>query len=247
MKRKHSYRAETARAAIRVFQAAGKGQQAVPIDANHSLALASAASDGATKATIYRWLHSDMSDNEVAKRLSHRGRHSLLSDEQQCLVVGYFIHRRQDLLHVDRSVLIEFCKHYFNYEPIPQMISDIISNYRISSQKVLKRTSRMTTAEIVDDALEIITEIRAEGWKPHQIIVADETGIWSNVSQRSTYHFVNWYELVEISHIDTIFAHSTSTCLEGCSYFLFPPETSVIQIPVINLCSFAVVLGLMQW
>jgi hypothetical protein len=49
---------------------------------------------------------------------------------------------------------------------------------------------------VVDDALSCIEEIRSYEFPPDQVLFMDETGLWSNVRQQSTYHFRNWYENV---------------------------------------------------
>ena len=52
----------------------------------------------------------------------------------------------------------------------------------------------MLDLEVVEDALKTIVELREEGWAPRNILVMDETGIWSNFVSKWTYHFRNWYE-----------------------------------------------------
>ena len=50
----------------------------------------------------------------------------------------------------------------------------------------------MISPEVVDDALSLIEEIRSYNFPPHRIISMDETGVWSNGTQRLTFHFKNW-------------------------------------------------------
>jgi hypothetical protein len=87
----------------------------------------------------------------------------------------------------------------------------------------------MVDEEVVEGALKIIVELRAEGWDPKAILAMDETGIWSNTIPKKTYHFVNWFEFI----------------LFVCSTFDFPLvfldpslSTSFVSFPFLPpLCS----------
>jgi len=69
-----------------------------------------------------------------------------------------------------------------------------------SSQKAMTRSSRMVTLEVVDDALSSIEEIRSYGFSPDQVLFMDETGLWSNVKNRQTYNFKNWFTATAFPH-----------------------------------------------
>jgi hypothetical protein len=61
-----------------------------------------------------------------------------------------------------------------------------------SSQKVMARSSRIASPEVVDAALDSVLEIRSYEFLPHRILFMDETGLWSNVVAPRTFHFLNW-------------------------------------------------------
>jgi hypothetical protein len=67
-----------------------------------------------------------------------------------------------------------------------------MSENGFSSQQAMTRSSRVTTEEVVDDAISALEEIRSYNFPPHRIICMDETGLWSNVTQPRTYHFKHW-------------------------------------------------------
>jgi hypothetical protein len=191
---KRSYSGDTARASIRAFKAARTEQVAHPGLALAPLSVAQATSGGASRRTIYNWLHSNMSEEAISERLSHRGRHALLSEAQEALAVGNVIDHRLSLLPVERHTVIDFAAAYLNKNLRPQFVSAMLQKHGISLQQSLARGSRLVDLEVVDDALKIIVELRKEGWAPRNIVVMDETGIWSNTVPKKTYHFRNWCE-----------------------------------------------------
>lgn len=196
--KKRSYSGDTARASIRAFKAARTEHVPHPGLAPAPAAVAQSSSGGASRATIYRWVNSDMSQDAIIERLSHRGRHALLSEAQEALLIGNVIDRRLNLLPVERGTVIDFSEAYLNKHLRPQYVSSVLAKYAISLQRTLPRASRMLDLEVVEDALKTIVELREEGWAPRNILVMDETGIWSNSISKRTYHFRNWYEKIGI-------------------------------------------------
>jgi len=192
--RKRSYSGDTARASIRALKAARTESVSHPGHALAPAAVAQSSSGGASRRTIYRWLTSDMSQEAIAERLSHRGRHALLSEAQEALLIGNVVDRRLNLLPVERSTVIDFSEAYLNKHLRPQYVSSVLAKYALSLQRTLPRASRMLDLEVVEDALKTIVDLREEGWAPRNILVMDETGIWSNTVSNRTYHFRNWYE-----------------------------------------------------
>jgi hypothetical protein len=57
----------------------------------------------------------------------------------------------------------------------------------------------MISEEVVDDAITFIHVIRSYGFPPSRIISMDETGLWSNVTKPTTYHFKNWCDIIKSS------------------------------------------------
>jgi hypothetical protein len=154
--------------------------------------LASAAAGGASKRSINRWENVKLSDEAVDDRLSRRGRHKLVSEEKDMLMVGFFIDCRLNFLSVSREKVIAFAKDYLGVTPRPQYISELLAKHGITLQTAKARSSRLTDEKVVDDAIATLLEIRALGFEPDCIIILDETGLWSNVYDPRTYHFKNW-------------------------------------------------------
>jgi hypothetical protein len=135
-----------------------------------------------------------MSKRAVDARLHRRGRAPTLSDAQEKLLIGHLIHHRLELKAVERRTLTQFAHGYLGMKLRHQYISDLLKRYHLSLQRSLPRASRMVDEEVVEGAMKIIRELRAERWNPKAILVMDETGIWSNTLPKKTFHFINWFE-----------------------------------------------------
>jgi transposase len=195
------YSVDRKRAAVEVFR---KAQECLDQDHEISLSpmdLARAASGGASKREIYRWLKEDLSDAAIENKVENRGNHPLLSLDQVKLLLGFAVEQR--CLH--RAVYIQklrvFCQSYFKLTVSKSTISNIMQNYGLSSQKSLARNSRMVSEEVVEAAIEAIEDIRGYGFPPHRIICMDETGVWSNTVKPKTYHFTNWCDNLDFFRI----------------------------------------------
>ena len=108
------------------------------------------------------------------------------------LLVGFAVSRRSALEPVSLELLLQFCDNYLNMKPSLATLSRIMAQHGFSCQKALSRNSRMASAEVVDDAIDALEEIRSFHYPPHRILSMDETGLWSNVAAPKTYHFRNW-------------------------------------------------------
>ena len=193
-KRKRSYSGATARATIRVYKAAKRSSVHTSPTGPDPVSAAKAASGGASRATIYRWLKANMSDSSIYKRLKNRGRHRKLSDDLEALAIGFVIDLRLNFVAVDRKKVQEFIGSFLKKKVSLEYITKLLRKYGITEQSGLGRNSRMISPEVVDDAINFITELREESWSPKNILVMDETGIWSNSVRNRTFHFSNWYD-----------------------------------------------------
>ena len=73
-----------------------------------------------------------------------------------------------------------------------------MSEYGLSYQMAMSRNSRMTSIEVAA-SFDFLMDIRSMDLDPKDIIVMDETGLWSNVTRKRTYHFINLCELLQFS------------------------------------------------
>lgn len=156
------------------------------------IALASVAAGGASKAQIHVWLNENLSPEAVSEKQENRGASKLLSDDQESLLVGFAISTRSSLEPVTLETLRQFCFNLFDVVPSLPNLSRNMNEFGFSSQKAMSRSSRMVSTEVVDAAISSIEEIRSYIFPPDQVLFMDETGLWSNVRQRKTYHFQNW-------------------------------------------------------
>ena len=115
-----------------------------------------------------------------------------MSDDEEGLLVGFATSRRSVLEPVSLAILSQFCESYLSAKPSLATLSNIMLRNGFSSQKALKRNSRMTSEDVVGDAIDALEEIRSFNFPPHRILCMDETGLWSNVTAPKTYHFRNW-------------------------------------------------------
>lgn len=156
------------------------------------MSLARTASGGASNHTIRNWLATDITPDAAKERLRKRGRRKKFSRDFLALLVGHAIDRRLDLLPLNAQHLIDFARGYFNIKITFQRISEVLHQFEFSSQLSMARNSRMTDEQVAQDSLDFILEVRRQREQFARILVMDETGLWSNVVQRLTYHFVNW-------------------------------------------------------
>lgn len=198
MKRAQSYTNEIKQAAVRVVLESaewkeiceGKRQRL----SSRTLDLASVVSGGASYKAINRWINTDISPEAEKERLNHRGRKAEIPQDVKALCAGYAINRRLDLKAVSRQDIIDFARGIFDLNIAPQRVSEIMEDYGLSYQMALGRNSRMTSPEVAESAYDFILDIWRMKLDPKDIIVMDETGLWSNVTRKRTYHFVNLYE-----------------------------------------------------
>ena len=215
MSRKRSYSGEFARSVVRAKKAARAENSSSPSALPAPPLPAPRSARWPSRTTVYTWMHTDMSKCAIKKRLSRRGRKPKLAEDQEVLLIGYVIQLRLALKAVNRNDVRQFAQAYFGKKLIPQYVSDLMKKYGLSFQTSLPRQSRMIEENVVDDAMKLISELREEGWQPMNIIVMDETGIWSNSISNKTYHFKNWYELSTL-HSNLLF-HSLSPLLTPTS------------------------------
>ncbi len=165
-----------------------------------TLTLARTISGGASDDAIRKWVYSNIDeDPETAEkkekeRLALRGAKPKLDPDFQALVVGHAIHRRLSFKAVNAEDLVAFARGTFGIDIAQQRISEILIAYGFSSQLSMGRNSRMTDEKVADDCVAFILELRELRKTFYKLMVMDETGLWSNVVARLTYHFRNLYE-----------------------------------------------------
>lgn len=195
-KRKRSYNSDEVRATVRAYKAAKKFVNDHPSSTLSPIEIAQETSGGASKRQIERWIKMDNSDAARRNRLRHRGKKVKIKIEFQWLAIGHVLHRRSRLLVVHRDHVVEFLLNHLHLKVHREYVSKLLNKFGISVQRVLPRETRMTDEKVVDDAIELIAEIRREGWKPHNTYIMDETGLWSNVVDSYTYSPVNSCEFL---------------------------------------------------
>lgn len=187
---------------------------------SRTLDLASVVSNGASHNTINRWINSDISLEAESERLSRRGRPIEITPDVRALCAGYAINRRLELKAVSRQDIIDFARGIFDISISPQRVSEIMSEYGLSYQLAMSRNSRMTSPEVAEAAYDFIMDLREMKLNPNDILVMDETGLWSNVTRKRTYHFINLYELSKYFKNPSNFLKFHNSILLTRFYFL---------------------------
>jgi hypothetical protein len=149
--------------------------------------------NGASSKSIHRWLDGNMDEDDINERLGHRGRKRAFTENFKKILVGRAMEHRLELSAVSAKDLINFSIGAFNNIIHHQRVSEILNNYGFSSQLSVPRNSRMVDEKVVEDSIEFILALREHRKFFKRLLAMDETGIWSNVVQRLTYHFRNQY------------------------------------------------------
>jgi hypothetical protein len=195
MKRTRSYSSDTKSATVAFVKSTpewGEIQNGARERLPHPvLSQAQVLSGGASTDAIHRWLFEDISPSAEKERLSHRGAKTVLADDLIKLAIGYAVDPRLDLQAVDRERIIDFVHGFCGIKPQPQRVSEWLLAHGFSSQMSLARSSRMTDLDVANEAVDFLLELRARKLQPNQILVMDETGLWSNTVERLTYNFKN--------------------------------------------------------
>jgi hypothetical protein len=192
MSYKH-YSIDRKRAAVEVYAEAVKRIAEGGKNSLTPMSLASAAAGGAAPQRIYAWLKEDLSVEAEEARIETRGSASILTEDQEKLLVGFGASTRVELQPLSLKSLGGFAKSYLHVTLSNATISRIMSRHGFSSQQAMARNSRMTTEDVVDDSIDFIEEVRSYKFSPDRILAMDETGLWSNVTKPRTFHFKNWY------------------------------------------------------
>lgn len=192
---KQSYSSATKQATIRFIKASpelaelrnGKRLRLSP----DLLKQARTVAGGASTDSIHRWLRTDVSEEAEKERLSRRGRKPGHSEDFRMVCLGHGISRRLEFLSLSADHIIEFARGCFDVELRQQYVSELLTGYGITSQLAMTRNSRMTDPQVAEDAVQFILELRRAAKEFPRLKVMDETGLWSNVVERRTYHFRN--------------------------------------------------------
>lgn len=158
-------------------------------------------SGGASNDTIHRWIFNDISPSAEKERLSHRGSKPLFPEDMIKLAVGYAVDLRLDLQAVDRAKIVDFVHGFCGIKAQPQRVSEWLLDHGFSSQMSMPRSSRMTSLEVAEEAVEFLLSLRRRKLEPNQILFMDETGLWSNVVERRTYNSRNLCEPLTFTNL----------------------------------------------
>lgn len=163
---------------------------------HHTMTQARLLSGGASVATINRWMNNYVSRADDQERLKRRGAKRKYDPAIVELAMGYAVDCRLNFLEVSRSTILNFVYGYAGLKPDLRTVSRWLADHGFSRQRSVSRSSRMVTSEVALAAVDFVRELWARKLHPNQILVMDETGLWSYVVSHHTFNFVNLYENV---------------------------------------------------
>ena len=190
---KRSYSFDERQQVLSVLKAAKERPELSDLTQAQLISLAATHDHPPSVSTVYRWQHEGLSRDQYDNRLQRRGRSSKLTAEQKLLLCGYACFRRQAREGVSLQCLRDFSSTHLHTSLANSTLSVTMHDWGFSSQRAMKRESRLTTQKVVDDAIEFLSLVRSYQYSPDRIIVMDETGLWSNVVAPKTYHFRNGF------------------------------------------------------
>ena len=138
--------------------------------------------------TLRRRRSMDMSPEAVRERLSHRGRRVEWTFSKVKLILGFAVWRRLNYKAVSGNLIVKFTSTVFHKKMSLSKISDIMKKAGFSSQKTTLRNARQVSENVKKDAIETLKAIHDMNLDPRQILVMDETGVWSNTVAARTYN-----------------------------------------------------------
>jgi len=192
---KRSYSFAEKQHVLSVLKGLEENPETANLKSTHKLAIASGSDHPPSAATIYRWKKEALTEDEHVARLKRRGRSPKLSDEQNQLLCGFACSLRHSHKTVSLQLLQDFCYTHLAVTLSYSSISKRMKEWGFSSQRAMQRESRMVSQKVVDDAIDLVSTVRAYQYPPNRILVMDETGLWSNQMAPYTYHFRNGYAI----------------------------------------------------
>lgn len=197
MKRSYSYSEK--QHVVNVLKGLEENPTCANLSRTQKMQIASGSDHPPSRATIYRWKKEALTEEEHMARLQQRGRPPKLTNEQNQLLCGFACSLRQSHETVSLQCLQDFCSTHFAVTLSSSALSKRMVKWGFSSQRAMKRESRMVSKKVVDDSIDLVTTVRGYDYPPNRILVMDETGLWSNVVAPYTYHFRDGYAITFLS------------------------------------------------
>jgi hypothetical protein len=130
-----------------------------------------------SRATAYRWLHKDMSDEAVAGRMEKAVPPRLLSPELQRVAAGWVVARCAGNAPTGTDDIRAFLLAAFGLDPIPSWISKWAQRHHLSSRRTQAQVLRKLGEKEFDEAVQFLREVRALHLEPEHIVCLDKTGV----------------------------------------------------------------------
>jgi len=161
--------------------------------------------------TLRRRRSMDMSPEVVRERLSRRGRRVVWTFSRVKLTVDWVVRRRLSYKPVSGEHIAQFTSTLFGRKMSKSKASTIMKQAGFSSQKSTVRNARQVSEAVKTDAVNTLRAIHAMNLQPSQILVMDETGVWSNTVAPRTYNPSGRYDRAKfLCH--TVFPLAHRTC-----------------------------------
>lgn len=138
--------------------------------------------------SVTRLFSEDSTPAARKQRRSRKGINVKFTADIRKLIVGFCIYQRSNFRPVSGHQMILFAKQACGVTVSNSSISNIMKEFGLASRVSTPRNSRQVDKNVWEDAVTALQEIRSYNLPPNQILVMDETGLWSNKVEPRTYN-----------------------------------------------------------
>jgi len=133
--------------------------------------------------TVLRWERQDMGAEAREKRIRQRGRHHILTQEQEAVFGGFVVNRNLENRSCTTVHAKSFLLKAFGIHAKKSFLSKLISRIHLSYRNGQIRSPKVAAANALEKAQLFTKELRARHVSPTQLWYIDKTGVYTEVKQ----------------------------------------------------------------
>ena len=134
----------------------------------------------ASPSTVMNWKLKDMQEEAVAYRLSKRGWNKKLTTEEEEVVAGWIIWKRQKSKLVTAKHIISFLKRAFDVHVSVTWVSNMVKRNHLSSRRTQAVDVRHRKKEMQSEMINFLKQVQSLEKRDDQIVTIDEVSVWSD-------------------------------------------------------------------
>lgn len=155
-------------------------RQANPADPNLSYRKIAKSAGLLSVASVHSIAHTNMEPEAIAVRKLRKGWRRLLSLDEQRVVCGWLLSRREKGKPVGGAQVRSFVARAFGIAVSASWVSRFAENFHLQSHKVHGRTYGRARASARTEMIEFLLRVRALSIPPQKLVCVDCTGIYSH-------------------------------------------------------------------